>query len=518
MSIRRGPGRRRLAGILAGALALAACSAGDSPLDRSEDATTAPTAPASTAEGGVPVDARQVLRLGLVGLGPFDPIVADPVDPSTSIIADLLYDTLTELDDVTGEARPGLATFAPNEDLTAWRFTLDPSATFADGSPITAADVVNALDRLRAMNPPTLASLALEDIRAVAAVDAATVDVALTRPSALLPELLSTPATGILDADGSLNPSGDYSATIAGTGLLLDRRRGDGPESIVVQRFEDVSRAYAAFAAGEVDWAPVAADRLGEVLDANDPVELSPFHATVVLGLNGGVAPLDQIGLRRAISLGIDRTALADVVFGPSARPARGLVPFGTPGTTETCVGPCGPDRTRAAALARGTFPEGQAVPLRLITDGTETQATIGRILEQQLAEVGIAVGTSPLDPDTYDQLVASGQQQLFLYSTLGIARTPAGHLAPFASGSVDNLVRYANPLVDEAITAARIEQVASVRAARWAEIEAAILADAPVVPLVQLRSLFATSARIEGLVQRIDGTLDLSKVTFAEG
>ena len=81
------------------------------------------------------------------------------------------------------------------------------------------------------------------------------------------------------------------------------------------------------------------------------------------------------------------------------------------------------------------------------------------------------------------------------------------------SSGAGIAVLRAGGSAVDAAIATAVTEPDLMVRTARWREIEAAILADAPVVPLVQLRTVAATSDRLRGLVVRADGSIDLSGV-----
>jgi ABC-type transport system substrate-binding protein len=516
--------------LILAALALlgAACSSGDDDVERAEEASTTSRAETTSSDevddGGDAEDtgSDDVLHLGLAGPMSPDPAAISPASVSSMILVDLLHDTLTEVDD-QGRPQPGLATFEPNEDLTLWRFVLDADATFADGQPITADDVVTSLDRIRAQGGGSLAAIQLEDVVAVTAVDARTVDIGLAAPSALLPEVLASPVYGILDRDAvptaigaPLNPSGAHEVEVAAPDrLVLERRRGEGPATIELRLFPDDAAAYEAMSAGELDWSPVPVDRLGDAGNDFGLDGLVPFHATVLLGINPNVEPLSRAPLRRAISLAIDRTTLTEAVFGPTAQPMDGLIPAGVPGAAGECTGFCGADVARARRLVAEAFPEGEPPPVRLLTDDSATHVSIAGVLEEQLGAAGIELAPMSLDAAGYASLLGAGQQQLFLYSTLGIGLTPATHLLAWQSTSPDNLAAYGHGLVDEAIAGARAERDPAVRLARWREIEAAILADAPVVPLAQLRTVAAVRDRVRGLEVRADGSIDVSDVTF---
>ena len=512
---------------------VAACTGGDVGTDRSADATTttttSPATTGATAPGEEPTDEPSggvdVLHVGLVGITTLDPLGASPASVSDVVLADLLHDTLTTVDD-DGVAQPGLATFFSDESRTLWRFELGDDAMFADDTPITADDVVFSLQRVRSRGASSLAALQLEEVESIEVVDAGTVDITLRSPSSLLPEQLSAPAYGIVDREqteaaaatgvASVLASGDYRAAItSATRLRLDRRRGSGPAVVEVELLADEAAATEAFLSGRLDWAPLPLDALGEELAAVGTASLDPFHGMVLLGVNPTRPPLDEPRLRQAIALSIDRVPLVDAVFGLGAQPALGLIPAGVPGAAAECRDPCGPDVETAQLLSAAAFPSGQDVPIRLLTDTSEIQAAIAGVLEEQLAAGGIDLVTSALEITTFDQIVSGGQQQLFLYSTLGVSRSPVGYLETFATTSPDNLAGGGNELLDLAIAEAAAEPDPTLRRQRWQEVEATILAGGTLVPLAQLRTVSATAPGVSGIVVRADGSLDLSGVTF---
>ncbi|HEU5084569.1 MAG TPA: ABC transporter substrate-binding protein [Acidimicrobiales bacterium] len=506
-------------------LLLASCSSSGDGLERSADAstTTSPTTPATDAEGeptGEP--ASPVLRLGLAGPMSLDPAAISPASVSSMILVDLVHDTLTRLDD-DGVAQPRLATFEPNADRTVWRFHLRDDARFVDGSAITPEDVVSSIDRVRGQGGSSLAAIQLEDVQAVSPSGPNTVDFVLRSPSAVLPELLASPVYGIVDRDllptavgAPLNPSGAFRVeATAPDRMVLTRWRGEGVDRVELRLFSEDAGAYEAFVAGELDWSPVPIDRLGEATDRYGQQALAPFHGSLLLGMNLRVDPLHSPEVRRAISLAIDRATLTDAVFGPTAQPMKGLIPAGVPGAAGECRGVCGPDVARARELVAQVFGGAPPPPLRLLTDDTATQTAIAGVLEEQLAAAGFEVSTASVAPAGYDEALRSGQPQLFLYSALGLGRSPASHLLPWASGSPDNVTGYANGLVDAALLAALAEPDPGVRRTRWQEVEAGILGDVPVVPLAQLRTVAVQRAQVQGLRIAADGSIDVSDVTF---
>ena len=104
------------------------------------------------------------------------------------------------------------------------------------------------------------------------------------------------------------------------------------------------------------------------------------------------------------------------------------------------------------------------------------------------------------------------------MYGWLGVARSPSSLLpALFDSASPDNVSGLADPAVDAALRAARVEPIASLRAAAWRDVEVAILDQVAVVPLLQLRTTGVVSPRVSGFVVRADGSVALDEVAFEE-
>ncbi len=512
----------RILSVLLGlGLFVASCSSGDGDVERAADDPTTSEGPTTSGAGGAttPGTGDDVLRLGLAGPMSLDPLAVSPASVSSMILVDLIHDTLTEVDDV-GLARPGLADFEPNEDRTRWRFVLRPEATFADGSAVTADDVVTSIDRVRSQGGASLAAIALEDVVEVTAADPRTVEFALAAPSAVLPELLASPLYGIIDRDqpptavgAPLNGSGAHTVEVpAPDRLVLERRRGEGPERIELRLFPDDAAAYDAMSAGELDWSPVPVDRLGDAGTRFGLGGLVPFHATVLLGMNPNAEPLTSVPLRQAISLAVDRSTLTEAVFGPTAQPLPGIVPTGTPGASEDCVGLCGPDVARARALVAEAFPDGAIPPVRLLTDDSATQTAIAGVLGEQLGAIGVDLAPTTLPAGEYETALGASKQ-LFVYSTLGVGLSPVTHLLAWESTSPDNLATYAQGPIDELLRATRADPDPNLRTTRWREIEASILADPPVVPLSQLRTLAVVSERVRGLEVRVDGSIDVSGV-----
>ena len=153
------------------------------------------------------------LRVGIERPKTLDPAQISPGSQSELLVADLLFDGLTHMDDKAVTATPAIASsWTPSADQKSWQFTLRGDARFSNGRTITATDVKYSLERVAKLGETSLAALRIDQITGFTAfatgaapeltgvrvVDDHTVAIDLDTPIAILPELLSAPEFGIV--------------------------------------------------------------------------------------------------------------------------------------------------------------------------------------------------------------------------------------------------------------------------------------------------------------------------------
>lgn len=251
-----------------------------------------------------------------------------------------------------GGAEPGLAE-APTCVALACTFTLKPGLHFSDGTAITATTFAQGFARLR--DPATASPTAklFDGIEAVEAKDAGTVVVRLKRPLPYLPYLLAHPAMAALPlhrgdkwtAERPLITSGAYrlKGWRLGDRLTLERNPvwHDGKALAATIRWqpaEDKLAALRRFRAGEVDTvSDVPPSRLDWVRQhMPGALRIAPYAGTYYFAFNTRRAPFNDVRVRRALSMAIDRKWIAEKLLGAGEIPATGLVP--------TAIGGANPD------------------------------------------------------------------------------------------------------------------------------------------------------------------------------
>jgi ABC-type oligopeptide transport system substrate-binding subunit/DNA-binding SARP family transcriptional activator len=112
-----------------------------------------------------------------------------------------------------------------------------------------------------------------------------------------------------------------------------------------------------------------------------------PRLETSMVGFNASRPPFDDVRVRRALTLAIDRELLADVILGGHVSPATGgLVPPDMPGHSAGIGLPHDPDRARKL-LAEAGYPGGRGFPLVNGMLTGPSAASIGGFLEDQWRE-----------------------------------------------------------------------------------------------------------------------------------
>ncbi|MGW1353309.1 ABC transporter substrate-binding protein [Streptomyces sp. NPDC002409] len=149
--------------------------------------------PSSTADGAAGKgDGDGVIEAGLsypLSTG-FDPMITSGATPYAANMH--IFEGLVDLDPATLVARPALATEMPKKiNATTYRATLREGATFHDGSPVTADDVVFSFERVLEPKNASLMAQFVPFVDTVKAVDTSTVEFKLKHPFALFPSRIA---------------------------------------------------------------------------------------------------------------------------------------------------------------------------------------------------------------------------------------------------------------------------------------------------------------------------------------
>ncbi|MBN1660620.1 MAG: peptide ABC transporter substrate-binding protein [Anaerolineae bacterium] len=236
--------------------------------------------------------------------------------------------------------------------------------------------------------------------------------------------------------------------------------------------------------------------------DAALDVYLRPPFNVGFLGINRAHPPFDDVRVRQAVALAIDREELVRALYPPTAQAATQFVPPGIFGHTEDLEGwAYDPARARAL-LAEAGYPDGFRTTLWVMGIGRPYfphPDRVGEVLQADLAAVGIQAELVTYDWGTYLEKMYAGEADLFLNGWMADFPDATNFLDTFFTGGDDNLGPPFPELVEWLQAAAATADPAG-RQALYDRANAFIRDHVPAVPVVHNSSALAFRDTVHGL------------------
>ena len=327
------------------------------------------------------------------------------------VLLDNVYEGLLRVEE-DGSIVPALAeSYEVSDDGLRYRFVIR-DASFHDGSPLTADDVVWSIARLLEDGSTTVLPTQLAQFSRVNDVSAAGDVVTLTldeRDNDLLYNL--TQRGGVIFK----KDTSDFATNAVGTGPYSFARWDKG-SSITLERFDDywgrpadtrtvVFRYFAdaaalsnAMLAGDIDvMTTVQSPEILDVFEQRDDLKVlsGSTNCEVTLGMNNSRAPFNDVNVRRAVRQAIDKRALIDVAWGGYGTEIGGFVPPTDPWFEDlTGIAPFDTEAARTALKTAGVKP-GTAITLDVPPINYATNSS--EFIAAALNDVGFAVSIRPV-------------------------------------------------------------------------------------------------------------------------
>jgi oligopeptide transport system substrate-binding protein len=457
-----------------------------------------------------------------------DPQVVTAYTDQNILLA--LFEGLTAVDEKTSRAVPAAAqSWEVSADGLAWTFHLRDGLRWSNGEALTADDFVQSWRRM--LTPAFAAEYAyilypIRNARAfnegavsdpsslgLSAPDAHTVRILLAQRTPYLPELVAQPPwfpvnPRVLGRFGALTRRG---TPWTREGNLV----GNGPftlEQWVPNSRIVVSRSATYWDAGAVTLRQIvflpteSADveerdfRAGQVhvtyalpvakiqqyrRNAPQRLRVDPFLQTFFLRFNVGRAPLGDPRIRRALSLAIDRDAIARRVLFGAYPAAHSFTPPDCGGYSARAAVAFDPALARRL-LSEAGHPGGAGLPpIEVQARNDEVQPVVMEAVQEMWrSELGVRVTLATLEQKTWLQ----NQQTLnYSVSTAGWAgdfMDPVTFLDLFVTGGGNNWTGWGDGAYDRMIAAAAEAREPPARMEAFQGAEAYLLEKGPVAPL----------------------------------
>jgi peptide/nickel transport system substrate-binding protein len=378
-----------------------------------------------------------------------------------------LTDRLLYQNPETLELEPWIATALPevNEDATQYTFTLREDATYSDGTPIDAENVVKNFDLYGTGDPERALTVseAINNYDHGEVVDATTVTFHFSAPAPGFAQAVSTINSGLL-SNATLDRTGEEFGPGNATEIIASGPFVIAEEEIGTRLTLSVREDYAWAPASlqhegrahldEIDIIVAAEDsvRVGTVtshqahlarqIEAPDEGQFATdglaLHAASTNGVNNSLSfrfrdpALDDVRTRQALIAAIDRQAIVDALFSDSYPLATGILATTALGYADTSE-EYAHDLERAASLldeagweagADGTrSKDGQALTLTFNEALPQPRSReVVTLVQEQLAELGIAVELLPGDQAAQDAARAEPGTVQVYHSMVGRA------------------------------------------------------------------------------------------------
>lgn len=466
------------------------------------------------------------------------PSTADPhfkvLTPNT-MLARHIFDTLLA-PDAQNRLQPDLARAWTLEGDRTWRFDLQPGVTFQDGTPFTAEDVVYSLCRvLHPSGPSGSFQTATRALSGIEVIDDHTIKLHMIEPDpGFLSELsgvfiisahsagavatrfdvatgcgdIPAPTAADFDSGRMANGTGPYRLVsfTSGDRVVLEANphpHGRKPRwgRVTMRMLPNAGARLAGLLAGELDLIenPAAQDLATikahgglatEIVASNRLMFLQPDIARNPSPLVTGPNRLQDPRVREAISLAIDRRAIATRLLGGMAVPADR---FAAPGLFGALTEPVQPhyDPARARQLIAEAGATGMALTLSATSDRYLGDAAVAQAIGQYLTRIGLKPTVDVMPQTVFFPRRTHRDFSLNLggwgYSSEGAANFLRTWLAtPDRARGIggSNYGGYANPAFQATLHQALTEMDDTRRAALLQAAERQALADHAIIPL----------------------------------
>jgi oligopeptide transport system substrate-binding protein len=528
--------RRAFAGVAA--LGAALCIAGCAPA-RQAPARDASAATAARWLGDTSPPRGNVFRFSL-GSEPeiYDPSLA--VGQPDGRVARLLFEGLTREDPQTLEPLPGQAyRWEISPDGRTYVFHLRPAIRWSDGHPVTSRDF--RWTWLRVLRPETAARYASflypvvnaeaynknritdPDSVGLEAPDDSTFVVRLSEPVPYFLYLtqfytcLPVPRWAIEKYGNRWT----LPANLVGNGAfrLAYWRQNDRFEftrspsywdvasvkldRIIAYSLDDLNTTFNLYKAGELDWCPTGyfPSQFIPYVRGYSDYRHGDYQGLYFFSICVKKAPLDNVDVRRALKMSVDRDAIANDLLKGSRRPWGNFAPSGYPGYT----GPPGIRYDPAKAreyLARAGFPGGRGFPrISILINTSEDNRRIAEAVQAMWKrELGIPVEVLNQEWGSYLQAMSALRYDVARRSWLGDYLDPYTFLGCYLTGDGNNRTGWGSPRYDGLLRAASREPDPARRFAILREAETLLLDEGPVIPVYHYSTNELVKPYVHGL------------------
>ena len=449
------------------------------------------------------------------------------------------------------EILPSLAqSWEVSEDGRVYTFHLRDGVFFSNGEPLTASDVLYTFKRLLThpaasnqdiaediLGAKELMSGQTDRLEGIDVLDDLNFTITLEQPFAAFLASLSMPGASILD-ETTTEEAGDRFGIepewtigtgsfilwkwIPGEGMLLkanpDCWQGapncDGLDLRFLTEPEEVRLL---FENGEIDILDV--DEVGDYAEYyihgdiyQDRLLRVPRIGITYITLNESVEPLNDVRVRKAMQMSLNRKLLLNVVYSGLGSVENGIFPVGLYGHNPELPEIPYDTEEAAALLAEAGYPDGFDMDVQIKSSSTKWEMTLLRLAVSMWEKIGIRASIRVLDDDAFMRLRKSGGLTCYTAMWQADYNDPDNFIYTFFGSSENTVNRSLCYPREEIMT--RVKNARSItdpadRLAEYRELERIIVQeDAAWIPLFSRLRVYVLSDRVENVNASWNGSV----------
>lgn len=453
------------------------------------------------------------------------------------------FDRLVEMDnDDDGNVvlKPALAeSWEISDDGMDYTFHLREGVTFSNGSPLTSSDVLYTFERLLT-NPESCNQDVVSEIKGAARlmngetdhlegfkiIDDLNFVITMEQPFAAFLPCIAMPAGSILDKE-TTEAAGDkfgkdpastvgtgafiFTDWIPGKGLLLKANPNcwdgkPGFDGLDLRFLKEAEEQKQMFEDGELDYLDL--DELGDMAEyfirgdiyQDKLYEVQQINISYI-ALNSSMKPLDDVKVRKALQLALDRQALLNAVYSGRGQVENGIYPKGLAGyNPDLDEIPYDPEEAKKL-LAEAGYPDGFEMTATLRNSATQWDMARMKMAIDMWEAIGVHTKLNVISEDEFMNLRKSGKVQCYTATWIADYNDPDNFIYTFF-GNTENTVNrslcYQNQENMERVRKARAIVDGDDRIKEYQDLEKTIVQDdAAWVPLFSRTRYYVTGDRI---------------------
>jgi peptide/nickel transport system substrate-binding protein/oligopeptide transport system substrate-binding protein len=469
-----------------------------------------------------------------------EPFTLDPVfitDIYAASVAQQVFDGLVQFDANLNVVPCIAKSWKASYDGLVWTFDLRQGVKFHHGREVRADDFVYTFTRF--LHPRTASPRAwlfervqgaqaflagtAERVEGLQALDAYTLQITLSQPYAPFISILGMVQAQVVPREEVERLGAAFGRQPVGTGpfrfvnwvareqitLEVNEEYFEGRpflDHLHYRIITDPQRAMAEFELGTLEDTVIPKD-LPTPLRSDPRFKFfrKPVLATLLLWLEMHDGPLSNHKVRQAINYAINREAISNTIWQNRLVQAHGILPLGMPGYNPDLGGyPYNLAHARQLLVEAG-HPEGKDLPpLELWTSVASTLVLQEHeAIKRDLEHLGLKIELFTAESWQHYKTAVLGKRPGAMYRYAWFADFPDPDnflFSLFHSQSPSNYGHYSNPTVDRLLEQARSEGDYLKRIESYRQIEALIMADAPVVNLMYSTSEMLFQLYVQGM------------------